>query len=210
MELQNQQSEDVSRSEDVSKESLLSPVQKKSYWKFVLSFLAIIVALFVGYPILKTSYNNYFAQKGFDAYFSAEQDYLSALKNDKYGGKTPQETYFMYLDALKKGDISLASKYYIGIEGPPRAYKWLTRLQSKGWLEEYVSELPTDWSKMKEREYWDKDAKEFSFDYVAKTERITYEFADDTGASSTWPAGKYTGSIIFQFSKPAQIWKLYN
>ncbi|MFA4831434.1 MAG: hypothetical protein WC618_04700, partial [Patescibacteria group bacterium] len=127
-----------------------------------------------------------------------------------YGGKTPKETYFMYLDALKKDDIALASKYYIGAEGPGRAYKWLTRLQSKGWLEEYVNKLPTDWSKMKEREYWDKDAREFTYDYIAKTDRVTYEFADDTGTSSTWPAGKYTGSIIFQFSKPAQIWKLYN
>ncbi len=203
MELQNQQPEDI------SKESSLSPVQKKSYWKFVLSFLAIIVALFVGYPILKTLYNNYFAQKGFDAYFSAEQDYLSALKNDKYGGKTPQETYFMYLDALKKGDISLASKYYIGIEGPGRAYKWLSRLQNKGSLERYVNELPTNWSKTREKEYWDPDVKKFVYDYIAKTDRIVYEFATGEGATTTIPAGKYEGEIFFQFSKPAQIWKLY-
>jgi len=203
MELQNQ------NPESNSNDSSLSPVQKKSYRKFVLSFLAIIVALFIVYPILRTLYNDYVDKRGFDAYFSAEQDYLNALKNDKYGGKTPEETYFMYLDALKKGDISLASKYYIGIEGPGRAYKWLTSLQSKGWLEEYENKLPTDWSKMKEREYWDKDAREFTYDYFLKKDRVISEFATGEGATTTFPAGKYQGSIIFQFSKLAQIWKLY-
>lgn len=33
-------------------------------------------------------------------------------KEDTYGGKTPEETWAMYLDALKKGDIDLASKYF--------------------------------------------------------------------------------------------------
>jgi len=33
-------------------------------------------------------------------------------KKDIYGGKTPEETWAMYIDALKKGDIDLASKYY--------------------------------------------------------------------------------------------------
>ena len=152
-------------------------------------------------------YNDYFAQRGFDAYFSAEKDYLNALKNDKYGGKTPEETYFMYLDALKKGDISLASKYYIGIEGPGRAYKWLEQMQQKGWMEEYINELPTDWLKMKEKEYWDKDAREFTYDYFLKKDRIFFDTSEE--ATTTFPAGKYQGSIIFQFSKSAQIWKLY-
>ena len=205
MEFLNQQPEDV------SKESSLSPIQKRSYRKFVLSFLAIIVALFIVYPILRTLYNDYFAKSGFDAYFSAEQDYLNALKNDKYGGKTPEETYFMYLDALKKGDISLASKYYIGVEGPERAYKWLMRLQSEGWLEEYVSELPSDWSKMKdasEEIYWMKDSKKFVFNYTQKKDYIYFDTAEQE--TSTIPAGEYKGSIIFQFSKPAQIWKIDN
>ena len=37
---------------------------------------------------------------------------LQAQKNDSYGGKTPEETLTMYIDALKAGDIELASKYY--------------------------------------------------------------------------------------------------
>lgn len=32
---------------------------------------------------------------------------------DNYGGKTPQETLQMYIDAVEKGDYTLASKYFI-------------------------------------------------------------------------------------------------
>lgn len=36
----------------------------------------------------------------------------TAQKNDTFGGKTPEETFDMFLAALKLGDIELASKYY--------------------------------------------------------------------------------------------------
>lgn len=34
------------------------------------------------------------------------------MRNDTYGGKTPEETFDLFLDALSKGDVELASKYY--------------------------------------------------------------------------------------------------
>jgi len=34
-------------------------------------------------------------------------------KNDLYGGKTPEETFVMYVEALKKGDLDLASRYFV-------------------------------------------------------------------------------------------------
>ncbi len=39
--------------------------------------------------------------------------YEQKFKDDKYGGKTPEETYVMFLEALKKKDIELASKYFV-------------------------------------------------------------------------------------------------
>jgi hypothetical protein len=55
-------------------------------------------------------------EKNQEAYFAmmaadnAKWDALEA--RDTYGGKTPEETWGMYIDALKKGDVELASKYY--------------------------------------------------------------------------------------------------
>ncbi len=34
-------------------------------------------------------------------------------RNDKYGGKTPEETFDMFIAALEKGDVELASKYFV-------------------------------------------------------------------------------------------------
>lgn len=42
-----------------------------------------------------------------------EEEKYQRLMADTYGGKTPQETLKMYIDAVQKGDYELASKYFI-------------------------------------------------------------------------------------------------
>lgn len=49
-----------------------------------------------------------------------------ALRNDTYGGKTPQETLSMFISALEKGDVDLASKYF-DLETNPNKKDYLTR-----------------------------------------------------------------------------------
>ena len=48
--------------------------------------------------------------------YRAEQ-YLKDLerryREDPYGGSTPEETLQLFIDALKKGDVELASKYFL-------------------------------------------------------------------------------------------------
>src|SRR3989344_3937509 len=46
-------------------------------------------------------------------YKKVYDQYIEAQKNDTYGGKTPEETFDLFLEALKKNDAELASKYYI-------------------------------------------------------------------------------------------------
>lgn len=44
----------------------------------------------------------------------AKADAQRALEaQDTYGGKTPQETWQMFIEALKKGDTDLAAKYFV-------------------------------------------------------------------------------------------------
>ncbi|MEK7182517.1 MAG: hypothetical protein AAB679_02065, partial [Patescibacteria group bacterium] len=52
--------------------------------------------------------------------FTSQQDvldyfeqYKQAQSKDTYGGKTPEETLGLFVDALKKGDTTLASKYFV-------------------------------------------------------------------------------------------------
>ncbi len=44
---------------------------------------------------------------------SLQSELEKPYRNDKYGGKTPEETFDMFIAALEKGDIELASKYFI-------------------------------------------------------------------------------------------------
>ena len=46
-------------------------------------------------------------------------------KNDKYGGKTPEETFDLFLDALRKEDVDLASKYFV----IPKQDEWKKTLE---------------------------------------------------------------------------------
>ena len=38
---------------------------------------------------------------------------IEEYNNDPYGGETPEETLRLFIDALKKGDIDLAAKYFV-------------------------------------------------------------------------------------------------
>ena len=42
-----------------------------------------------------------------------EEELLERKLADTYGGKTPQETLRLYIEAVEKGDYELASKYFI-------------------------------------------------------------------------------------------------
>ena len=41
-----------------------------------------------------------------------QKRYIEAMRQDTYGGKTEQETLDLFRDALRSGDIELASKYF--------------------------------------------------------------------------------------------------
>ncbi|MBI1975090.1 MAG: hypothetical protein HYS57_01870 [Parcubacteria group bacterium] len=52
-------------------------------------------------------------------------------KNDTYGGKTPEETYQLFLQALEKQDIELASKYFVR-EKQGEIQQRLTKIKDNG------------------------------------------------------------------------------
>lgn len=97
---------------------LLDAPKKNKYWKFVIGFLGIIILFGGGYFI----WDNYLSPKAvsnreteqnYQKFLDWQKNYENAMKNDIYGGKTPEETLKMFIDALKKGDVELASKYFM-------------------------------------------------------------------------------------------------
>ena len=94
---------------------------KSKYWKFILGFLGVIIGVFVLYAVGLWGWQSFKQWQGEKKAEEIAQkikqleqeDYKRAMA-DTYGGKTPQETLQMYIDAVEKGDYELASKYFIG------------------------------------------------------------------------------------------------
>ena len=110
---------------------------KKKVWVVV---TAVIVLIFIigGWFV----WENYWSpdakrhrqlQENIDAYNNYISNYEAAMKADTYGGKTPQETLDMFVDALKKGDMDLASKYF-ALDTNQNSPDYLTRKKWQDWL----------------------------------------------------------------------------
>lgn len=93
------------------------PSQVKSRLKKTVRALVIAVVLLYGWALLTSllgpKYIAYVRNLQEARYLKEYRKYLDILKADTYGGKTPEETFDLFLYALKKGDTELASKYYV-------------------------------------------------------------------------------------------------
>lgn len=133
-------------------------------WKFFGIFIFVIFAVLFFYGI----YFRYLSpaakeerrlREGYEKYLEWEQNFEKAMREDTYGGKTPEETLALFIDALKKGDIELASKYiYQGTGVGSREYEnrklyieALNQLKQEGKLQEFIDRL----SKAEPNPYWD-------------------------------------------------------
>lgn len=100
------------------------------------AFLLIVVLYFgwVSYWSPEAQANRELGQK-IDRVNQAMTDFETAMRNDTYGGKTPEETLQMFIDALKKGDMELASKYFM-LDTNTQSPNYLTRKKFEGNLQQ--------------------------------------------------------------------------
>lgn len=66
-------------------------------------------------------------------------DYLKPYKEDFTGGNTPEETLDLFIAALKKGDMDLASRYFV-VEEQENWRRDLNK-SKKANIEEWINEL---------------------------------------------------------------------
>ena len=123
--------------------------KKSSFWKFIIAFAAIILLVLAGYWL----WNNRLSLEAkqaremnanYDKYFAYQASLEEKMRNDTYGGKTPQETLNLFIDALRKEDIDLAFQYFVLKENGERDPKWregLARTRDAGKLQEVANSL---------------------------------------------------------------------
>lgn len=141
-------------------------MKNSSFWKFLIAFAAIILLVIAGYwlwnnrlsPEAKESRE---MQANYDRAIAHQQQFEEAMRNDTYGGKTPEETLQLFIEALRKDDIELAFQYFILKENGNRDPKWreaLVKTKDAGKLQEAVDLLSRAKPDLNERSY-EKDFK---------------------------------------------------
>ena len=132
-----------------------------------------------------------------------EKTYLE----DKYGGKTPEETFDMFIAALEKGDVELASKYFV-FNKQDEWKKTLEEYKNKSLLNNLTNELKNNknnWQFFKDEER----IRSYRYNYVVETPFIE-ELPLGNGKTQklTHPAGEFNAEIIFEKNTLADIWKI--
>lgn len=115
-------------------------IQLKAWWRhWSVVFILVFFASFVIWSMLNiaTWLRNWQDQRS----TAAIQKQLEKLYlEDKYGGKTPKETFELFISALENGDVELASKYFI-LNKRQDWLKTLSEYKSKALLSNFVIEL---------------------------------------------------------------------
>ena len=121
-------------------------------------------------------------------------------REDIYGGSTPEETYELFIQALKEGNIELAAKYF----SPKRQEDWLKELQAQkeqNKLDEFIANLPN--LNEFEKEVIDTDRVSFSKNFDAPEEIVELQ-----GKKFTIPAGIATYQVVLLRNEYTNKWKI--
>jgi hypothetical protein len=115
---------------------------------------------------------------------------MNALeKLDAYGGKTPQETWALFVSALEAGDTDLASKYFV-LEKQEEMSTGFTMSQERGFLPSLVKNFKNTVSS----EYSD-DGKQYT--YFTKPEKVE-------GIDFELPL-----TFMLRYNTNSNLWKIY-
>lgn len=136
-----------------------------------------------------------------------------ALKDDVYGSQSsPEETFLMFLDALKKEDFRLAVKYFVG-EQQKNWNNKISTLRQNNELEKELKKwdkVPTIWKKQKEGYNSSKNEsfKEITFTFLDYREKPEIFKDPIFGKEFISIAGEFENSITFELNPITKVWKI--
>ncbi len=159
----------------------------KPIYKKIIKIAAIIFGVFfVVYLALigPELWKSYKSQKALEKF---EAEMRKPYEEDIYGGKTPEQTWSMFLDALKKGDIDLASKYY-DVEHQGEARQKLESIRQENKLQEWIKNLET----------LEKDKEQQAQDRIY----YSYKFYDKETNRYLW------STTVFYLNPYTKVWKI--
>lgn len=126
----------IQQTEGVSKKA------GRKYKKIITAIIVVVVlfSVFMGWEVFKQWQVKRSVEKFAQMLKQLEQEDYQRAMADTYGGKTPQETLQMYIDAVEKGDFELASKYFIG-EKQEEWKKELVDIKAAGKIDAFLNPI---------------------------------------------------------------------
>lgn len=167
-------------------------------WKNIFkSWVGVPVLILVAFTavLLLPGYKSWQIKRAYD---KAEEPYYT----DTYGGATPEETYDLFIDALKSADVELASKYFV-IEKQDSWLKTLQEYEKEGIIISFVEELENT------KKTWKKSEKstETQVSYVYMNNIKEDKVVQFEGQDVIIPVGNYQNGTIF-IKYPSGAWKI--
>lgn len=183
-------------------------------WVGIVLVLILIILFFLG--LYGQRIENYFMLKSQEKFLAKVEkqkaEILEMQKNDTYGGATPEETLDLYIEALKVGDIELASKYWeVSLENPnlqDERKKTLEKDRNEGLLNIIIKNLENIISSPYKKYYSDK---EFAITYVYVTEKSATSTMVVGGTEYSWLVPKNTEEEIskaLRLNPYTNVWKI--
>ena len=109
----------------------------KKYFIWLVALVLVGVGVYAG--------AKFYSYKKDTGRLNAVDAYLDVFKNDTFGGKTPEETLKLFIEALKQGDVEKASLYFLPDDNGSRErwLKFLAGVKSKDLLAIMAKDLET-------------------------------------------------------------------
>ncbi|MBI2062800.1 MAG: hypothetical protein HYT61_01000 [Candidatus Yanofskybacteria bacterium] len=133
---------------------------------------------------------------------SAQEQLEKLYRNDKYGGKTPEETFDMFIAALENDDVELASKYFV-LNKQDQWKKTLEEYKAQNLLKDFVIELKNQKKIWKSEKTNDPNAAAFYYPVTIEKDSVV----DFNGQKISIEAGTSTNTSLFQKYSNG-IWKI--
>lgn len=133
---------------------------------------------------------------------------VKMFQEDTYGGKTPEETFNLFVQALKDENVDLAVKYFV-LDSDRRAkyQEEFSKLKEDGKLKEYGEKLPewAQWEQIKNKDNnWENRA---TIEYGQVISEPTKVYDPYIKEYTVIQPGVYGRSIIFIINTN-NIWKI--
>lgn len=147
---------------------------------FVLAIIAglIVWGMLKAGPFLKTLHNKRVA-------IAEKSRQEKAYREDKLGGNTPEETYAFFVSALEKGDVELASKYFV-LARQEQWRKTLIDYKDNALLLGFIKELKDVSSRWKKANSQDSNFAVFNYETSSQNHRMINEIIFEKYPSGVW------------------------